>query len=180
MMVYSLLRVNPWQFQTPSSFVVITSSLPFWINLVLYWNIERWRLSISPGLKVSWIPHLSTYWTLADQFWSPKTLGSILVSSLIENFHSINTSTSIPTKWSWLSSVWGSLETPPEASSPFRNIFFTEAASSPLPSMIINYDFIIGPHYHTHLESLTKCNKELPSGSLACSKPLLYLELKPL
>ena len=44
--------------------------------------------------------------------------------------------------------------------------------------MVINYGFTTGPYYHTHLGSLTKYNKELPSGSLVCSESSLCLGLK--
>ena len=129
---------------------------------------------------MSSISYLLTYQTLVDQSWSPKVLESILVSSSTENFYPINTLTSTPTKQSWLSSVWESSETLLEVSFLSRNIFFIKSVSSPLFSMVINYGFTTEPHYHTHLGSLTKCNKEPLSGSLVCSKPSLCLGLRPL
>ena len=84
----------------------------------------------------------------------------------------------MPTKQSWQSSIWKSLETLPEASFPFRNIFFIDVVSSPLPSIAINYGFTIESLCHTCLGFLTKCNKELLFGSWMYSIPPFCLGLK--
>jgi len=140
----------------------------------------RQKSSISPEHKAPSILPLSTYWTLVALSWSPRTPENILGLSSTRNCYFTSTSTFTPTKQSQWSIVWNSLEIPPVALSSFRNDFFTEVASSLLPYIVINYGFITKPLYLTHLESLTKCNIELPSESLAHSVSPHLSGLRPL
>jgi len=139
----------------------------------------RRKSSISPEYRTLSILLLSTYQTLEALSWSPRTPGNISGLSLIGNCYLTSTSTFMSTKWSQQSSIWKFLEIPPEASSSFKNDFFTEVTFSLLPYIVINYSFTTRPLYLIYLESLTKCNIELLSKSLAHSISSYLSELRP-
>jgi len=139
----------------------------------------RQKSSISPEHRVLSILSLSTYWTSVTLSWSPRTPGNILGLSSTGNCYFTSILSFMPTKQSQQSSIWKSLKIPLEASFLFRNNFFTEVASFPLPYMVINYGFTTKPLYLIHLESLTKYNIELLSEFLAHSVPSHLSGLRP-